>query len=324
MTTEYTSKTCSADDGTELYYREYSGPTGTPHTIICLPGLMRNSRDFEEIASHLSHSYRVLACDLRGRGFSGYAKDPMTYQPPQYVKDVKAVLDSAGVKEAIFLGTSLGGLVTMMSAGLMRERVKAAILNDIGPQIEEEGLAGIQQNIGVGDPVNSWDAAAAITKERNGHVFPAFSDEDWITMATRLWREVDGQIRLDYDFNIGVPFKQAGPVAGVDLWPLFRALDGLPLLVVRGSTSNILSEDVFTQMKQEVPSMVQVWADGIGHAPYLTEPDVQPAIDGFLAKVPERRGFFSAIAKKIRSVILRWSLIMTYAKAAKQAKQAAG
>ena len=314
MSDLFAAKTCNAHDGTKLYYRDYAGPTGAPHTVICLPGLMRNSKDFEEVAAHLSQRYRVLACDLRGRGNSGYADDPMTYQPPIYVRDVKAVLDDAGVKSAVFLGTSLGGLVTMISASLMREKVKAVIINDIGPTMEPEALAGIEANLGVGEPVKTWDEAAAITKDRNGHALPNFSDEQWLEMATRLWRQDGDTIRLDYDFRAKLPFERAGPVGDVDLWPLFRAFEGLPAMAIRGKISTLLSEETFSRMKDELPALEQVWADGVGHAPYLNEPDVRPAIDAFLEKVPPRLGPFSRMAKKIRSVILRWSMIAKYAK----------
>ncbi|MBL8643972.1 MAG: alpha/beta hydrolase [Rhodospirillaceae bacterium] len=297
----FTERTYTSKDGLKLYYRDYAGPDGAPFTVLCLPGLTRNSRDFEDVAAHLSAHYRVLCADFRGRGKSEYAKDPMTYVPPKYAEDMGRLLDAAGVDEAVFIGTSLGGLVSMISANVMRHRVKAIVMNDVGPDIDPEGIARIRTYLGKPASHTTWEDAARAMMVLNGRIYPDWVFSDWMTMARRAWaQQPDGTIKPDYDPNIAVPFNTQGPVA-VDLWPMFRGLNGIPLLVVRGGTSDILSAASLANMHAAVPAMRSVEVPGIGHAPFLMEPAAREAIAAFLNDQPATpRGLVGRIITRIR------------------------
>ncbi|MCB2107891.1 MAG: alpha/beta hydrolase [Rhodobacteraceae bacterium] len=284
--TAFTGKTFQSKDGLRLYYRDYSGPSAASPVVLCLPGLTRNGRDFEDVADHLSQKYRVLCADLRGRGRSAYADDPMTYQPPTYVEDVVRLLDAAGIDKAVFIGTSLGGLVSMFTATLHRDRVRAIVLNDVGPEIEPAGLDRIRGYVGKQSGYADWAAATASVKTLNAHVYPKWSDAEWELMTRRLCApRDDGKIYTDYDARIAMPFNQEGPVAHVDLWPMFAGLKGIPLLALRGALSDIISQKTLDKMAATLPDMNTVLVPDVGHAPYLMEPDARAAIDAFLAKL---------------------------------------
>jgi pimeloyl-ACP methyl ester carboxylesterase len=283
----FTEKYYASKDGLQLYYRDYVGPTDAPFTVLCLPGLTRNSRDFEDVAAHLSQKYRVLCADFRGRGKSEYAKDPMTYMPPKYAEDMGELLKHAGVSEAVFIGTSLGGLVSMIAGNIMRHCVKAIVMNDVGPDIDPKGIDRIKGYLGKPVSFPTWEEAATTMQGLNQAIYPDWVFSDWMTMARRAWaQQPDGSIRPDYDPNIAVPFNTQGPTALVDLWPMFRGLNGIPLLVVRGGTSDILSAESVRKMKAAVPALQSVEVPGIGHAPFLMEPIARDTIANFLQAVP--------------------------------------
>jgi len=270
---------------------------------VCLHGLTRNARDFEELAPHLAQRDRVLCLDFRGRGESGYAADPMSYQPTVYAQDVKALLDAADVKDAVFIGTSLGGLVTMICANVIRHRVKAAVLNDIGPVLGSEGMARIHTYVASDPAYASWDECVAALKDLNSHVFPENTDADWLVMAKRLCRlHDDGTIRTDYDKNLAVPFKMIDPEKPVDLWPFYDALKGIPTLAIRGGTSDLFSEETLVHMKTVYPGLRQTTVPGIGHAPYLMEQEAISAIESLLNDVPARTNLLKRAVKRVTSL----------------------
>ena len=279
----YSEHTYTSSDGLNLYYRDYAGPSETAPVLLCLAGLTRNSRDFDDLAERLSGRYRVLSADLRGRGKSEYATDPMTYSPPVYVQDVESLLTAAGVKEAGFVGTSLGGLLTMMASSMIRHRVKAAILNDIGPVVDPSGLERISNYVGNTPEYGSWESAAQGFRELNQEVFPSWDDEDWMRMARRTCaQQFDGRIRTDYDAGIAIPMRESGPAPAIDLWSLFEALRGIPTLAIRGELSDILSAKTLAEMQARLPRLRQVVVPRVGHAPVLSEPEAIEAIDDFL------------------------------------------
>lgn len=282
----FTQHTYKSEDGLNLYYRDYRGPEDAPLTLLCIPGLTRNSRDFEEVADRLAQRYRVLCADLRGRGRSQYAPDPASYNPMVYQKDLRMLLDAAEVAEAVFIGTSLGGMLTMLAAATMRERVRGAVLNDIGPVVEASGIERIRGYVGQGAAFGSWEAAAASIRDKNRGVFPRWGEDDWMRMThkTCVLGE-DGRVRTDYDKRIAQPLKQSGPVANTDLWSFFEVLRGIPTLAIRGERSDILSPKVFAEMKARLPDLQQTLVHDVGHAPFLTEPEAVDAIDTFLASV---------------------------------------
>lgn len=268
-------------DGLKLHYRDYPGGEGKP-PLLCLHGLTRNARDFADFAERYSPNFRVIVPEFRGRGMSDY--DPLTarYTPLTYVGDVLELLDNLKIDRAIFVGTSLGGLVTMAIAAMAPQRIAAAILNDVGPELEKIGLDQIQNYVGRGERFDSWEEAAAAIKRNQQAAFPDYSPEDWLAAAHRHCREEGGKIVFDYDPAIADAFKSVGAAPEVDLWPLFAALAQKPLLIVRGELSLLLSAETARRMRDAAPEAKFVEVARTGHAPMLDEPEAVAAIDSFL------------------------------------------
>lgn len=269
-------------DGLRLYYRRYgAAQSGLP--VVCLPGITRNSRDFEDLATHLAHSHPVLTPDLRGRGRSAPDPNWRNYQPQTYVDDVVRLLDDADVTRAAFIGTSLGGLVSMLLAAFHRARVVGVVLNDIGPEIGPAGLERIKSYIGRMPPVRSWDEALHQVREIYGAAWPDLDDDMWSRIVRRGYREnEDGVPVLDMDPKIGDAAREAA-TPGADPWQLFAALDDVPALVLHGETSDILTDDIVAKMRAAKPDLAYVRVARRGHVPLLDEPESLAAIDKFLA-----------------------------------------
>ncbi|GAW42312.1 Tropinesterase [Brevundimonas sp. SH203] len=278
----------ASPDGLHLFARDYAaGPGPARKPIIAIHGLTRNSADFEAIAPLMAQGgRRVLAVDVRGRGLSDWAPDPMTYTPDVYARDVLALMDQAGIARAVFVGTSMGGLITMALTAMRPKAVVAAILNDIGPEVAPEGLARIASYSGQPVEIATWADAAAYARRINGVAFPHYSDADWDGFARRIFRQQpDGAIGLNYDPDIAVPIRAAGARALVpDLWPDFLRLAQKPTLLVRGGNSDLLSADIADRMRKAASSMAYVEVPGVGHAPMLDEPEAQAAIFAFLSE----------------------------------------
>ena len=270
-------------DGLKLHYRDYPGATDRP-PILCLHGLTRNARDFADFAERHSPAFRVIVLEFRGRAESDYDPLPMRYTPLTYAADVLELLDQLGIDRAIFVGTSLGGLVTMAVAAMQPQRIAAAILNDVGPALTPVGLERIQSYVGNDTRFRTWDEAAAAIKANQGSAFPNYNHDDWLAMVRRNCCEDNGEIRFDYDMAIIIPFE-AAPTPKIDMWPLFRALGEKPLLVVRGEISDLLSAESLAKMHDAVPDMKSVTVPQTGHAPMLDEPEAEAAIDDFLSAV---------------------------------------
>ena len=271
-------------DGMRLHYRDYPGPAGKA-PLLCLHGLTRNSRDFLEFAERYSPDWRVIALDFRGRGSSDNDPIPARYTPLTYAADVLLLLDDLMIEKAVFVGTSLGGLVTMTIAAMAPQRIAAAILNDVGPDVDFEGVSRILSYVGRDLRFRSWDEAAAAIESNQKGAFEHYSREDWVKMAKRNCREESGEIRFDYDMAIAEPFKTTGPTPHIDLWPLFSALARKPLLVVRGEKSDLLTAATATKMQEVAPGMKLATVTGVGHAPELNEPEAVAAIDAFLGSL---------------------------------------
>lgn len=301
----FRSRTCVSFDGLKLHYRDYPG-TGARATVLCLPGLTRNARDFEDLAAHLSaRGHRVLCADLRGRGGSAFAPDPMSYVPATYVKDVAALLDANGLAEVAIVGTSLGGILAMIMAAVMPHRLLGAVLNDIGPELDPAGMARIGQFVGKAVPLASWEDAAAAIQRAEAAFYPGFGPDDWMRQARRRFvLMADGRVRADYDLDIAKPF--AVDFAPVDLWPFFAAFRDIPVLAVRGALSDLLSEAVFARMKQTKPDLEQVTVPRRGHVPLLDEPEVAPGIDRFLAGLPNHLGPLTRLRRRARAARFLW------------------
>lgn len=281
----WTSRFYDAEDGLKLHYRDYPGRDDRP-PIVCLPGLTRNARDFEPVADMFSGEWRVISMDYRGRGDSDYAKDTATYHPGQYVSDVTELLRHLEVESAVFCGTSLGGIVTMLLARQAPWKVAAAILNDIGPEIEARGLEDIRGYVGQGGSYPTWMHAARSIAESTGPTYPDYEITDWLRLAKRMMCVGgNGRIAYDYDMKIAEAFKEDAGDGSFDLWLAFKALAGKPVLALRGSLSEILSEPTFARMQEDMPEMMAVTVPNVGHIPTLEEPVAQAAIAQLLAKV---------------------------------------
>jgi pimeloyl-ACP methyl ester carboxylesterase len=273
-------------DGLRLHYRDYPGSSDRP-PLLCLPGLTRNARDFAAFAERYSPRFRVLALDFRGRAASDRDPQPLRYNPLTYAADVLQLLDQLVVPRAIFVGTSLGGLVTMTVAGLAPLRIAAAILNDVGPELSDAGLDRIGSYVGKDSRFADWDEAARAIASNNRHLPASHTHDDWVKMARRTCREQDGAVVFDYDPAVALPFTVSGPRPRVDLWPLFHALAQHPLLVVRGGRSDLLSAEAVKKMRKIAPSAKFVVVPGVGHAPELNEPEAVAAIDAFLGSLAQ-------------------------------------
>jgi pimeloyl-ACP methyl ester carboxylesterase len=275
-------------DGLRLYcaLRAAQHPDGLP--VLCLPGLTRNSRDFDALAARWSWQHEVLAADLRGRGRSAWDSDPMRYELSTYVRDAWTLLDSRRIDRFVVIGTSLGGLMAMTMAAMEPRRAAGVVLNDIGPEIDPTGLRRIAGYVGRLPAVNNWDEAIAQTKSVYGPALPGLTDDQWSDYAHRGYRENDNGIPVpDMDPGIAEVFRRP-PAGDRDPWPLFRRLTAVPMLVIRGGSSDILSLDTLNRMIREKPDLSHVTIAQRGHAPLLDEPECLIAIDRFLMRHGQR------------------------------------
>jgi pimeloyl-ACP methyl ester carboxylesterase len=278
-----------SSDGLRLHYRDYAGDASRP-PIICIPGLTRNARDFEGVAGRLAGQWRLICVDLRGRGGSEAAKDPMTYVPVTYLQDMEALVAGLGLGRFVLFGTSLGGLITMLMAATGRERIAGALLNDVGPVLEARGLDNIRSYVGRSQNWQTWLHAARALGEAQKDRYPDWGLDEWLVYAKRLCRLTSGgRIVFDYDMRIAEPFKLPQGEAGFDLWPAFRALGDIPSLVVHGELSDVLSAESVAKMTEALPAMASVTVPRVGHAPTLDEPEAQKAIDKLLKQVSARK-----------------------------------
>ncbi|MXO76079.1 alpha/beta fold hydrolase [Altererythrobacter aerius] len=281
----WADRTWQSADGLSLHFRDYPGRDDRP-PVIALHGLTRNARDAAPLAARLAGDWRVIVPEMRGRGQSDYASDSATYNPVQYVADLKALLEQEGIARFVAIGTSLGGLMTMMLAHERPEMIAGAVLVDIGPEVDPEGLAHIREYVGHGGSFPTWTHAARALADVHGAAHPQFALDDWLAMAKRVMvLGAGGRIVFDYDMGIAEPFAAPEGAVPVDLWPAFEALAGRPVALIRGALSTILSADTAATMAARLPGLDLVTVPGIGHAPLLTEPEAAAAIDRLLASV---------------------------------------
>ncbi|MBR0556237.1 alpha/beta hydrolase [Ciceribacter sp. L1K23] len=274
-------------DGLTLHARSY-GPEGAARTVVCLAGLTRNGRDFHQLAEFLSSDLglgaRVVAIDSRGRGLSDRDKDKSRYNLVVEANDVLDVCDHLEIEHAHFIGTSRGGLLLHLMAGLRPALLASVTLNDVGPVLDLEGLQQIQAYLGQKrSPPRDWDEAVAAVKHDHAASFPLLGDNDWGEMARALYRETDGRPVADYDPAIGEQFAAADfsqPLP--DLWPQFDAFGKVPMMVIRGEHSRLLSKATVAEMAERHPKLVAVTATGQGHAPILHLGGLERQIRDFL------------------------------------------
>lgn len=273
-------------DGLKLHYRDYDGPADRP-PVLCLHGLTRNSRDYESLADRLAGEWRVLVPDFRGRGESEYDPQPGRYTPPTYAADVLQLLDELQIEKAVFVGTSLGGLVTMVVAAFAPQRIAGAVLNDVGPELDKAGIDRIRSYVGQPLLFANWDQAADELSSKYSDRHPAYGKDLWLRYAKRVARQTERGIELDYDMAIAEPFKQMDDptAAAADAWPLFKALAGRPVLILRGENTDLFSAETAQKMVEIVPGAELVTVPDVGHAPDFEEPESIAAVDRLLQRV---------------------------------------
>lgn len=275
----------NSPDGVRLHYRDYAGPADQP-PILCLPGLTRNSRDFEPVFDRFAGEWRIIALDFRGRGLSDPDPQPERYMPRTYVADVLKLLDQLGIADAVFFGTSLGGLVTMLLGASDEERIAGALINDIGPEVDQRGIDRIRTYVGRDRRWNDWDSAAAAFAEAQADVFPHWRQENWQRFTRRVCREEGSEIILDYDMAIAQPFADANESSQPNLWPLLDGLKGKPVTILRGELTDLFAGDVAERMVRELGALAElVTVPGVGHAPVLEEPESVAAMERLLERV---------------------------------------
>ena len=277
-------------DGLSLYAKSY-GPEDARLTVLCLHGLTRNHQDFEPMIAALPGRYRFIAVDVRGRGKSAHDPQPDNYDPRIYAKDMGGLLDKLGLSRVALIGTSMGGLISILMIRTMKERVAGIVLNDVGPVVEKDGIARIASYAGKVRPVTGWESAADAVKTIQGAAFPDMPEERWRDFARRTYKELPGgEVVLDYDPNIARSLGKVKPGALTNffLWRVFGATKKAPLLVVRGEMSDILSARTAELMVKRHPDARLATVPRVGHAPILDELQAVSAITEFLARLEDK------------------------------------
>ena len=281
----------TSPDGLTLAARDYAGASGPARLpVICLHGLTRNAADFDELAPWIARqSRRVLALDVRGRGDSARDPNPANYNPVTYAGDVAKLMQDLGIARAVFVGTSMGGLITMTLAMQQLDLVAAVVLNDIGPVMSRAGLERIAGYAGRGSHVGTWEEAADYVKNINQTAFPDNLDEEWDKWARRAFAEnPEGGLMLRYDPHIGAALRD-GQLRSTSMMARLafkRMARQRPTLLIRGTLSDLVEENQAHYMRRAAPGMQYAEVPGVGHAPMLTEPAAQDALQRFLAQVP--------------------------------------
>jgi pimeloyl-ACP methyl ester carboxylesterase len=279
-----------SNDGLRLHYRDYAGGEDGRPVILCLPGLTRNARDFAAVADRLAPDWRLICVDLRGRGESAYAKDPMTYVPLTYLHDLEILLAELRLERVVLFGTSLGGMLSALLTSTGAGRVAGVLLNDIGPVLESGGLARIRTYVGRNTSCPTWLHAARNIAEGQRSIYPDYTIGDWLAMTKRLCRLTPGgRIVYDYDMKIAEPLRVPGGESGFDMWPAFESLKGLPVTLLRGELSDLLGTACAAEMAGRIAGLDLVTVPRVGHAPNLEEAESVAAIDRLLARVLTER-----------------------------------
>ncbi len=283
MSDQFRDVFCQSADGLKLHAKTIGPEDGTALPVLCLPGLTRTADDFDDIARALaldpSAPRRVVSIDYRGRGLSDYDPDPAKYTVPIEMGDVLAIAASLGISRAIVLGTSRGGLISMALAATQPQLLAGVIMNDIGPALEMDGLMKIKGYIADPPPRKTWEEAAGGLKNLFGGVFPSLTDTEWMTWARRAFREKpDGSgLERTYDLRLAQGFANLDPANPLPaIWELFNKLAGIPLMLVHGGLSDLLSPQGVQDMQLRRPDIDLVEVPDRGHAPLLAD---KPTID---------------------------------------------
>jgi pimeloyl-ACP methyl ester carboxylesterase len=270
-------------DGLRLFSRVYASSNPAAPVVLCLHGLTRNGRDFEDLAPHLAEHYRVIVPDVRGRGLSQRDPDPGNYRMSVYLHDLDVLLRGVGADQFSVIGTSMGGLMAMNLGAAQPERVLRIVLNDVGPELDPAGLERIRRYAGRSPIVATWAEAIAQLRQILGTTWPDLSEAKWEILARRSYRaNRGGMLEPDADPMIGEVLRNSAGAAR-DLWTLWGALQDIPVLVLRGELSDFLSPRTLARMQGEKPDLQAAVIPQRGHTPLLDEPESLDRIDRFLA-----------------------------------------
>ena len=271
--------TFPARDGALLAYRD----DGAGLPLLCLSGLTRTMADFDYMIPHLPAGIRLIRMDYRGRGDSQWT-GAATYTVPQEAQDALALLDHLGVAKAAVLGTSRGGLIGMVLAAIAKDRLLGLCLNDIGPVIEREGLAKIKDYVGR-NPVSKTHAALAASMPRTMAGFANVPESRWMEEAVKHYRATETGLQITYDPTLRNSFLAAFDGPPVDMWPLWQATAGLPVALIRGANSDLLSPETVAQMRTIRPDLIFADVPDRAHIPFLDEPESVSVLHRFLRAV---------------------------------------
>lgn len=277
----------TTSDGLSLAYHD----AGSGPAVLCLAGLTRNSRDFGPIlgpaTGHVASAVRLIRLDSRGRGDSDFDPDFNNYSVPMEARDALELLDHLGLERAAIFGTSRGGLLAMTIGAVAPERLSGVLLNDIGPDLDPTGIARILTYLGLPPPYPDLDTAAAEIAELNRDRFPDATAADWRRYLGYAWEETSEGLALRYDPKLRDAFEaQMAAGAAADLWPFFDALPDVPLALLRGELSDVISPACADEMQARRPDMVRTEVPGRGHVPFLDEPQSVVAMRSFFDSLP--------------------------------------
>lgn len=293
LAVSYQSVFITASDGLRLHARDYGTASTEALPVVCLPGLTRTCADFHDLALALARDSkmprRVLALDYRGRGRSEYDPDWSHYDPRVELGDVMQVLTATGIHEAVFVGTSRGGLITMGLSAARPTLIRGVVFNDIGPVIDAKGLIRIRGYVGKMPAPKNFNEGGAILKRLFDAQFPAFSELDWENYARNTWKETPEGLKPDYDPALMRTLEKLDLESPLPtLWPLFEGLSGVPVLTLRGALSDILTSETVDEMARRHPQFESFVVPQQGHAPILTSPVLLGRIARFIARCEPR------------------------------------
>jgi pimeloyl-ACP methyl ester carboxylesterase len=268
-------------DGLSIAYRD----SGAGMPLLCLPALTRSASDFDDLVAAVGDRYRMIRLTPRGRGESDRDPDFRNYNTGREARDVVEFLDHLGLDRVIVIGTSRGGMVAMLLAKRARRRLAGVLLNDIGPELAPERLEIIMEWLGIEPGVGSFEAAAHMLEARLGSRFTGLTPERWLSLARRWYDDGPGGPALNYDPRLRDAVAADGGRPAGDMWPLFDALAGLPVAVVRGANSNRLTGEMVARKLERRPDLIVAEVPDRGHAPFLDEPQALAALAELVARV---------------------------------------
>jgi len=271
----------TTSDGLSLAWLEEG--EGLP--LLCLPGLTRNTADFDDLAAALGGRFRLIRLTLRGRGASDRDPNFGNYNIAVEARDVVEFLDHLGLARVTVIGTSRGGLIAMLLAVAAKERLAGVLLNDVGPELAPEGLANIMTYLGIAPRARTFEDAAGALEARMGERFPGLSDARWLTLAQRWFEQGPDGLQLNYDARIRDAFEAVSHKPAADMWPLFDELAGVPAAVVHGMNSDLLTAETVAKMRERRPDLIVAEVPDRGHVPFLDEPEALAALEALVARV---------------------------------------